>query len=255
MKPTLRTILYRIAKRYIRWADGFSYDFSKNGEEWILKELSSLNFSMIFDVGANVGAWTKNAQKYFPTAEIHCFEVSESTFLTLKENIRSNLCALNNFGLSDTESRIQYKDYGENFGSNTIILTASFHDNRRHPTLKAGYLRKGDDYIKSKSIAFIDFLKIDVEGADHLVLKGFSKMLTEGSIRLVQFEYGYTHGDSKFLMRDYYEMFDDFGYRVGKLRQGRVDFAEWTYALNDFDSGPNFVAVRASDRELIGRLS
>ena len=27
-------------------------------------------------------------------------------------------------------------------------------------------------------------------------------MLTEGSIRLVQFEYGYTHGDSKFLMRE-----------------------------------------------------
>ena len=33
-------------------------------------------------------------------------------------------------------------------------------------------------------------LKIDTEGAEHLVLKGFSDLLSKQSIRLIQFEYG-----------------------------------------------------------------
>ena len=45
----------------------------------------------------------------------------------------------------------------------------------------------GDDYCKRNNIKEIDILKIDVE-AEHLVLRGFSEMLENGLIKLIQFE-------------------------------------------------------------------
>ena len=248
-------LIYRAARRYIRRADGYSYDFAKNGEEWILQRAAALDFSVVFDVGANVGSWTQHAQRYFDNAELHCFELSAETFATLSRNIESNRCHLNNYGLSDSNADIEYKDYGRDSGVNTLLLDASFHDSSIEPAVKKGKVRRGEDYCQTEGIDYIDFLKIDVEGAEHLVLQGFAKMLSEQRIRMVQFEYGYTHGDAKFLMRDFYELFASYGYRVGKLRKGRVEFVEWSYALNDFDSGPNFIAVRETNTDLIQYLA
>lgn len=251
----LKKIIYRVAKLYIRWADGFSYNFSKNGEKWILEATSNLEFSTIFDVGANVGSWTKEAIGNFANANFHCFELSEDTFKTLRSNITSQNASLNNLGLSNESAKIEYKDYGKNSGFNTILVHADFHDNRIKPAIKRGTVIKGDDYCENNGIGFIDFLKIDVEGAEHLVLQGFTEMLSEKKIRIVQFEYGYTHGDAKFLMRDFYQFFEECGYIVGKLRRGKVDFIDWSYQLNDFNSGPNYIAIRATDKELFNVLS
>jgi hypothetical protein len=111
-------------------------------------------------------------------------------------------------------------------------------------------MRRGDAYCDENGIDFIDFLKIDVEGAEHLVLAGFDKMLMRKSVRLIQFEYGYTNGDTKFLMRDFYEYFEKLGYIIGRVRKGPIFFDKWTYKHNDFKSGPNYVAIRADDLEL-----
>ncbi len=250
----LKQLAYRKAKKYIKWVDGYSYNFAKNGEEWILKQTSDLGFKVIFDVGANIGSWTAHALKHYKNAEIHCFEISEQTYKSLQKNTTSKNCHLNNFGLSNENETIEYKDYGDNSGVNTILLDVDYHDKKIAPKLKKAQLQKGDDYCQTNKVNNIDFLKIDVEGAEHLVLTGFAKMLDEQRIRLIQFEYGYTNGDTKFLMRDFFKFFSEKGYKVGKLRRGKVEFTDWSYALNDFNSGPNFIAVRQSDTELIEKL-
>ena len=120
---------------------------------------------------------------------------------------------------------------------------------------QTAFLRTGDLYCNENKISFIDFLKIDVEGAEHLVLAGFKKMFEKKAVRLVQFEYGYTNGDSKFLMRDFYDHFRRLGYLTAPVRKGTISFEEWTYKLNDFNSGPNFIAIREDDLELKTLLS
>ncbi len=80
-------------------------------------------------------------------------------------------------------------------------------------------------------------------------------MLRSGKIRIVQFEYGYGNGDARFLMRDFYELFEEYGYKISKVNNGSLKFSEWTYKNNDFKSGPNYVAVRRDDAELIAILT
>jgi FkbM family methyltransferase len=254
-KVLLSDILALCCERYLQYHNGFSYDFDKNGERDLLEKLSRLSGSIIFDVGANIGDWALTAEKFFPNAKIHAFELSGATFKTLSNRIHSKNTVLNNLGLSDQIAAVAYKDYGLNSGHNTILLDATFEDIRTTPNLIEGRTTTGDQYCIDNDISHIDLLKIDVEGADHLVLKGFSRMLEKRLVRVIQFEYGYTHGDAKFLMRDFYNLFEGLGYRVAKLSKGPIVFTEWTYRNNDFKSGPNYIAVRNDDLELLSVLA
>jgi len=70
---------------------------------------------------------------------------------------------------------------------------------------------------------------------------------------LVQFEYNTTNIVSKFMLRDAYQFFTGFGYRVGKLYPQYVEFRDYHYRQEDF-CGPNMIAVRKEDDELLKLL-
>jgi|SRR5579872_1566729 len=250
-----RRALAVLCQRYLDHYKGNPYDFFRNGESNLLDRFAQLAPRTVFDVGANVGAWSLVASKLFPSAVIHCFELSERTFKTLQSRVGGSAFVLNNMGLSDKAGIFEYKDYGDNSELNTIVLDAVIHDRNIEPRLVRAELTTGNDYCGSRDIDRIDFLKIDVEGAEHLVLRGFSDLLGKRAIRAIQFEYGYSNGDAKFLMRDFYKLFSGYGYVVARVQKGPLLFRDWIYQDNDFTSGPNYLAVRHDDTELLEVLS
>lgn len=247
--------LYLWAKNYIWQYEGFSYDFETNGERLLIDRLMAFDIQTVFDVGANVGSWTNMALKSFPSAKIHSFELSQETSKYLQQNVSDARATLNACGISDKEGEITYKDYGVNSTINTTVLDTDLHDSRFPFTEKKAPLITGDAYCEKNGIARIDLLKIDVEGAEHLVLKGFEKMLSERKIGVVQFEYGYANADTHFLIRDYYNLWGKYGYKMGPLKPTGVLFREFEYGLNQFFSGPNYVAVANDRTDLIHALN
>jgi FkbM family methyltransferase len=247
--------LLKLCKSYLKNYNQFSYNPYKNGEFELLNKLSKLNFETIFDVGSNIGDWSLYARKIFLHSFIHCFEISKSTFSALKR-IEDKKIQLNNFGLSDKELEILYKDYGQNSAVNTTVLEGTIHDNYLKPELIKCKVTTGDLYCSRKNINHIDLLKIDVEGAESSVLYGFSNFLSEKKIRIIQFEYGYHNGDAKFLMKDFFYFFKKFSYIIGRLNHGPISFLgdSWDYKYNDFNSGPNYIAINKYDLELIKLL-
>lgn len=246
-------LLYRWSKNYQRYYEGFSYDFDLNGEALLIHRLSSFNLNVVFDVGANIGEWSKFVElKFNLDTEIHAFELSPTTLDTLSLNCSQSLrIKINKFGLSNDTATIEYKDYGVNSGINTLLKNADFHDRSLEPKVRIAEVVKGEDYCNEQKIEMIDFLKIDVEGAENYVLEGFRKFLEQAKIKIIQFEYGYTHGDAKFLMKDFYSMLEEYGYVIGPLKPTGVLFMDFSYPLNDFNSGPNYVAVHKSQAEII----
>lgn len=246
---------YKLAKEFIRYYEGFGYHFKSNGEERLLDKLSGQNISIVFDAGANVGDWSALALKKFRNAKVHAFELSESTYINtrLKFSTEERL-VLNNCGLSDSVGEFEYKDYGENSGLNTLLIDANFHDHRLKAKVKKAQINTGSAYCKLMNINSIDLLKIDVEGAEHLVLLGFSELLEKGQIKVIQFEYGYSNGDANFLIKDFYKMLEGYGYVLGPLKPSGVIFMDFDYALNDFKSGPNYVAVHKSFKSILNAV-
>jgi hypothetical protein len=55
-------------------------------------------------------------------------------------------------------------------------------------------------------------------------------------------------------MKDFYKFFNDRNYIVGPLKPTGVLFMNFSYRLNDFNSGPNFVAVHNSQKDIINAI-
>lgn len=236
-----------------------------NGEAWCLRRLRDGNIPVncAFDVGANVGEWTTLCHRNHPKAAIHAFEIAAPTFDKLRHNVGTfpNVF-LNPFGLSNHWDQIDLFVPTE---ENEIGRTTSYKEHLGRafvvPGQEAGLFDTirgkvicGDDYVKTNKIQMIDFLKIDVEGMEEAVLQGLSDMFIQRRIRIVQFEYNTTSIVSKFLLRNAYQFFNGCGYVLGKLYPNYIEFRDYNYRQEDF-CGPNFIAVRNDDYELLKLLS
>jgi hypothetical protein len=143
-------------------------------------------------------------------------------------------------GLSDVNAKVQVKTYP----SETTLNGLFDYPHQLPSVIKEGEVITGDSFCAVHHVEHIDFLKIDVEGAEHMVMQGFTDMLRQGQIDIVQFEYGRANIISRWLLRDTYQFLQRFGYAVGKIFPEGVDFRE--YRLDDEDfRGPNYLAVRA----------
>ena len=79
----------------------------------------------------------------------------------------------------------------------------------------------GDRLVAEHDVERIDMVKIDVEGADLAVLRGFGDSLATGRIRVAQFEYGYASVLARTFLLDFFELLEPNGYTIGEVhRQG-----------------------------------
>lgn len=229
-----------------------NYDICTNGEMAILVRLAGTgNVKTVFDVGANRGEWCDLAIKLFPGAEIHAFEIVPETFNHLQRRFGSvRNVVLNGIGLSNREGPINVYFLPEHHALATCVAGFSEWFHGYYPTIQRVSTITGDHYCTSKGIEAIDFLKIDVEGFEPQVLRGFKGMLSRARIDVIQFEYGYVNIDTHFLLKDFYELFSQAKMVVGKIYPTYVDFRPYRYVDEDF-YGPNFLAVRSDRQDLL----
>ena len=244
--------LFNLAKKYISIYENSNNDHNTNGELRIIKILSKYNPQVVFDVGANVGDWSCIVLSSFPKASIHSFEPIPEIFQTLNTRLSSHKrLQLNNFGLSDHTQSLEF-----NYFPNRSTFTSIYEIKLKNTPVQKVIcqLRNSKEYCTEANVNQIDFLKIDTEGSDYLVLKGLEDYLRNRKIRVIQFEYNLNNILSKFLLRDFYELLNKYGYEIGKVYPKSVEFRPYNYKMEDF-IGLNYLAIHKSDKELIKELS
>jgi FkbM family methyltransferase len=241
--------LFRAASLYVKTYKNLNYDMTTNGEFYLLDRLAKTNVRTVLDVGANKGDYTNACLSRFPDAEVHSFEVVPATYQKLIGNVGSSKARLNNFGLSNFRGTVDINYNPDDDGSSSIVAGSLIHDGAWG--VVKGSVIPGDDYISEMSIKTIDLLKVDVEGAEHLVFDGFRKSLAGGSVSAVQFEFGMVNIYSKFLLRDFWELFTKYGFIIGPLMPRGVQFREYDTRIEDFQGPPNYFAIHKSMTERI----
>ncbi len=210
-----------------------------NGEYRLLDELPEA--PTVFDVGAHHGDYGLAVLNRRPNATVYCFEPAAETFQHLANQLDGR-ARLHRFALSDSAGSRTL--YGDRVGS---AMASLFRrdlrwlglDSSVEETVKTQTL---DDVCAAEGVDHIDLLKIDAEGADHLVLLGARRMLEEQRIVRIMFEYGGTALDSHFFMRDFYRLLDGFTlYRV--LPDGLLPLGEYGEHL-EIAHYSNYCAIR-----------
>jgi FkbM family methyltransferase len=126
----------------------------------------------VLDIGANIGMFSLLGSRLVgDNGRIIAFEPSRKTFDILNENLKLNNCKnveIVQLALGDTEGSIFLGEV-ENDALNFI--------DKNQKTGEEVALKLLDNYLKENKINKIDFIKIDIEGAEYLCFKGATEML------------------------------------------------------------------------------
>ena len=234
--------------------ENVNYDPLSNGETRVMRIIGRLSRpKILFDVGANIGDWADTAATACPDAKVYAFEAIPTTFEKLRRRFetQSNV-GVYNVGLSDKEGTQEF--YYCESRSDLASAVQGVHGGALNDQRVSVAVLRGDTFCAQQGIKQIDFLKIDVEGWEPQVLAGFDRLLAAGAIPALQFEYNIVNIRTHFLLADFYRLLEPYGYRIGKIFPREVEFRRYDYRHEDF-LGPNYLAVAASNSELITALS
>ncbi|MGM0579167.1 MAG: FkbM family methyltransferase [Bacteroidota bacterium] len=225
-----------------------NHDIYSNGELTILKKLAKFNPSVVIDGGANIGGYSRILTKVLPNTKIHSFEPVKNTFLKLKENVgHIENITLHNKGLYKKNCVKEINIFPSNTHSSLIDIEGLSYESTGKQEIE---LINGDDFLNENNINEVDFLKLDIEGAEYDAIVGFEEHISAGKIKVIQFEYGYINITSKKLLIDFYNYFESKGYLLGKIFPKTVEFRKYHFKHEDF-LGPNLIAVKKTETDLI----
>lgn len=247
--PVLRTTA-KLCRQYLKWFANGSYKPERNGERWLLQSLSREPIRTVLDVGANVGSWSLMAAELLPQATVYSLEAVPKTAAELRARVgRQDRIKCFELGLADETGTLSMQ---HSEAASTHATFTDYPHTREGERIECPVIR-GDEFLAREGIDRVDFLKLDVEGAEHLVLRGLNQHLRHGRVRFIQFEYGRVNILTHFLLRDFYSLLQDYGYAVGKIYPDYVEFRDYDFRDEDF-LGPNYLACPSRDA-VLGQLS
>jgi FkbM family methyltransferase len=243
-------VLARGARAYLNAYGNWDFDAATNGEQRVLRIVAGASPTCIFDVGANEGEWTEFAAGLMPQAAIHAFELIPDTAERLRARVAGTRAVVHAMGLGAEETTLDATFFPESSqlsGINPLPHALATETRRVRVTT-------GDAYCAEHGIEHIDLLKVDTEGHDFDVLRGFEAMFARGGIDVVQFEYGRGSILTRRLLLDHYELLEGHGFVVGKVFPEHVEFRAYDLARDEDFLGPNYLAVRSARADLVSAL-
>ena len=240
---------------YLSAFENEDWDLERNGEGRLLSSVAALSPDRFtaFDVGSFAGQWAKLVLELNSQAEVHCFEVVEHLSSKLEHDLadRPNV-VVNRVGLWSDDGNLT-GHFVDDLPTMSSLVQAVWQYTGDDSTTFDVKVERGDEYCARAGVTHIDFLKVDVEGGEFEVVRGFERLFREGQIDVVQFEYGPLTLAAKNSLHGFYDFFSDMGMVLGKIYPRYVKLMDRYYpGLDDF-RWANYVALRPAIVERLPR--
>ena len=175
----------------------------------LIKELINKDDPLIVEIGAHYGEDTLRFLETFPNANIHCFEPDDRNIKILNQTVIDERVIIYQLALSNQKGKVRfYKSFTE-YKTNSVpekydfISIDDYQNNLLHnsgsSSIKKGYTNclsekyyvqtiRFDDWYNNNKIGTIDFVWIDVQGAEYEVIEGMGAAIK--TISYIWMEYG-----------------------------------------------------------------
>jgi FkbM family methyltransferase len=181
-------LLYRAANQYINVFDNDNdCEMATNGEARFARARLA-TASVAFDIGAAKGEWTKIALAANPDLQIHCFEPTSRRMKTLEDRKFGSRVVLIQLGLGAAEE-VATIFYNASGGSNSLYPQRYGGEHYDAGDVESVKITTIDAYCHEHGIDHVDFVKMDIEGYEMAAIRGAERMLRQGRIDVLQFEY------------------------------------------------------------------
>lgn len=175
-------------------------DPKTNGEEQFFMHIKD-HIRTIFDIGCRSDSEFTSFQ-----GEVHYFDPVSEFIENLSHQPNENRVShFNRFGLGDETKDLYYYPKYQSFYDRIQSCHQSDEDNK-----VLLHIKKVTDYLTEKSVTDIDFVKIDTEGYELNVLKGFGDAIQR--VKIIQFEYGGTYLDNNTRLFDVIQYLTNHGF-------------------------------------------
>lgn len=175
----------------------------------------------VIDIGANMGWYSINIAKTYPSSTVHAFEPIPKTYYFLEKNINlnqvSNVVA-HNVGLSNECTDLTFYFYPEGSGNASSMNLSE----RTDAELVTCHVERLDDFAEANKL-HVDFIKCDVEGAELFAFQGAVETLQRD--KPIVFTEMLRKWAAKFNYHpnEIIRLFASFGYRCFVTRGDRLE--------------------------------
>lgn len=219
---------------------------------------------LIVDAGANVGAWTLAIDAWL--APLHpCYLLMEPSTCCLPAlrglplrcfdvlhaavgQFDGEAELISNAAGSEAASLHPRRDTWHQYGQPDELVHATEQGTKAQALRERVAVRSLDSIAAERNIAHINLLKLDVEGNEFDALLGARRLLDEGRIDAICFEFGSAHINSRVFFHDLWDLLHPSGYTMHRIVPGGGLLPITTYYedLEHFRGVSNYIALSGS---------
>jgi FkbM family methyltransferase len=197
---------------------------------------------MVFaDIGANQGGFTIFAAKRLENGKVLAFEPAANIYQQLTENVQLNSfdnVVLFNFALFDKEGKADIFSEAPDPTSSIYNegLPSLFSTHKQSIKLGETELRTLDSVLEQNRLSRLDVIKIDVEGAELMVLRGAAATLKHFKPIVIFEATPEFFSKAGYTVETVFDFLNNLGYRFHRLEQngGLVEIQD-RYLLSQCD--------------------
>ena len=210
----LNMVLFHLS---LRGLGILNYENDKvSGEKYlitnILPNVVTSDSPVFIDVGAYIGDYSITLLDYFPTAIIHAIEPHPRNYSRLTEKLSSSKVKTHNIAFGESCGNFPLYDTADSDGSQHASLHGDvISEIHKHEIIRFDVLVETlDNFAEREKVSYIDFIKIDTEGNEYAVLQGASKLLVQGNIECIQFEFNEMNIVSRVFFNDFRKVLNNY---------------------------------------------
>jgi len=244
-----RVIFYKFNKLLyslsLRGLGILNYESDKiSGEEHFIDvQLKKLVDGVVFDVGANIGRYSEMILKNNKNIRVFAFEPHPKTYSKLVNNTLETGIVTLNSGVGAQKGFLTLYDYADEDGSSHASVYKDVIEkiHKGQAIAHTVSIISLDDFVIQNSIEKVNLLKIDTEGHELEVLKGFQQFIGNNNVDLIHFEFNEMNIISKVSFKDFWDLLPNYDF-FRMLPDGLVPIKNYSPLFCEIYAYQNIVA-------------